>query len=151
MQKIHLTTFIQAPREKVWDVMLSDATYREWTSVFCPGSYYQGDWKRGSSILFLGPGQNDEGESGMVSRIEENRPYEFISIEHLGIIKDGVTDTESEEVKKWKGVHENYTFNKKDGGTELVIDMDINEEEKEFMEKAWKEALVSLKKIAEKV
>lgn len=149
MQKIHLSTFINAPKEKVWDTMLNDATYREWTSAFNPGSYYKGSWEEGSKILFLGPDQNGGAEGGMVSRIAENRLHEFISIEHLGVVQDGVEMTEGELVEQWAGVHENYTFTDKDGGTELTIDLDITEEEKANMEAMWLKALEKLKQISE--
>ncbi|MBP9773343.1 MAG: SRPBCC domain-containing protein [Candidatus Peribacteraceae bacterium] len=151
MQKIHLTTFIKAPRAKVWDTMLSDATYRDWTSAFCPGSYYKGNWEEGSKILFLGPDPTgaNKGVGGMVSRIKKNKLHEFVSIEHLGLVRDGVEDTTSEATKGWAGAHENYTFNEKDGGTELVIDLDIMEEEKANMEAMWKKALLRLKELVE--
>mgnify|MGYP003394108519 CR=1 FL=1 len=150
MQKIHITTFINAPREKVWDTMLNEATYREWTGAFSPGSYYKGSWEQGAKIVFLGPDPTTGVEGGMVSKIAENRLHEFISIEHLGEVKNGVEDTESEEAKKWAGSLENYTFYDKDGGTELVIDMDTTDEYKEMMEGMWKDALVKLKEISEK-
>jgi hypothetical protein len=150
MQKIHLSTHINAPKEKVWDVMLSDKTYREWTKAFNAGSYYKGSWEKGSKILFIGPGENGEGEMGMASRIAEARPYEFISIGHLGVIVNGVEDTTSELAKKWAPAFENYTFKDKNGGTELTIDMDIQESEKAMMEGMWKKGLESLKALAEK-
>jgi hypothetical protein len=149
MEKLRQTIFINAPRERVWDVMLSDDTYRQWTSAFNPGSYYKGDWKKGSKIIFLGPNPDGSGEGGMVSRIRENRQHEFISIEHLGIVHNGVEDTESAEAKKWAPAHENYTFTAKNGGTELTIEMDIEAKEKQNFEKMWKDALSRLKKIAE--
>ena len=149
MEKIHLTTFINAPREKVWDVMLSDATYRDWTSVFCPGSYYVGTWEEGSEMRFLGPSMTGEGEGGLVSRVAENRKPEFISIEHLGAIKDGVEERSSETMGAWAGAHENYTFIDKDGGTELTIDMDSLAEEKPSMEEMWQKALARIKELAE--
>src|SRR5688572_3618959 len=127
MDKMHLTTFINAPVKKVWDTMLSDATYRQWTSAFNAGSYYKGNWEQGSKILFLGPNPDGSGEGGMVSRIAENKQYEFLSIEHLGIVKDGVEDTTSDIAKKWAPAFENYTFKQAGGGTELTIDMDIAE------------------------
>lgn len=147
---IHLTTHINAPREKVWDTMLSDATYRAWTSVFMEGSYYKGSWDEGSKILFLGPSPDGSGEGGMVSRIAKNRLYEFVSIEHEGVVKNGVEDTESDAVKAWAGSYENYTFTDKDGGTELAIDMSLPESEKATMEEMWKKALAKLKELAEK-
>jgi uncharacterized protein YndB with AHSA1/START domain len=152
MQKIHFSIHISAPKEKVWDVMLGDATYREWTVSFHPGSYYKGDWSEGSKMLFLGPDETGEKEGGMVSRIKENRKYEFISVEHLGMVMDGVEDTTSEDVKKWTPAFENYTFTEKDGGTEVRVDMEVASDEfKEMFEGMWPKALLKLKEIAERV
>ncbi|MCC2630849.1 MAG: hypothetical protein K0S38_658 [Candidatus Paceibacter sp.] len=150
MHKIHFTQFINAPREKVWDTMLGDATYREWTTAFNPGSYFKGDWSEGSKILFLGPDPVTGKESGMSSRIKENRKYEFVSIEHVGIVGDGVEDTTSEFAKKWTPAFENYTFIEKDGGTEVQVDIDMSEEFKEMFEQMWPKALEKLKELAEK-
>lgn len=149
MQKLHCSIVIQAPKEKVWHTMLDDATYRDWTSAFHAGSYYVGDWSKGSKILFLGPNSEGPGEGGMVSRIAENQQHEFISIEHLGIVKDGVEDTTSEEAKKWSPAFENYTFSEVDGGTEVRVDMDIEDEHAELFGKMWNKALKRLKLIAE--
>ncbi len=151
MQKIHITAVINAPREKVWKTMLEDKTYREWTSAFNPGSCYVGSWETGSKMKFLGPNPDGSGsEGGMSSIIEESRPYEFISIKHVGIINNGVEETESELAKAWTPAHENYTFKDVDGGTEFTLDMDTVESEKENMEKMWKDALVKLKEIVER-
>ncbi len=149
MKKLHVRIFIDAPRKKVWDIMLGDKTYREWTRAFHEGSYFKGDWKKGSKMLFIGPDENG-GEMGMVSRIAESRKPEFVSIEHLGIYKNGVEDTTSAEAKKWSPAFENYTFKEKDGGTELHIDMDIEEENKAMFEKMWADALKLLKEVVEK-
>lgn len=129
--------------------MLDDATYREWTMPFCPGSYYEGSWETGSEIKFLGPGEGGS-VGGMYSRIKENRKYEFVSIEHIGMIQNGVIDTTSEEVKKWTPAFENYTLTEVDGGTKLDIDIDTNLEYKEMFEGMWPKALEILKGIAEK-
>lgn len=45
---------------------------------------------------------------------------------------------------------ENYTFKNKDGKTELLVDMDINDEYKEMFEDMWPKALQKLKEISEK-
>lgn len=150
MQKIHLAVFINASREKVWDVMLADATYREWTAAFHPGSYFKGEWKTGAKMLFLGPNPETGGEGGMVSRIVEARRPEFVSIEHLGVYGDGKEITEGPEVEGWKGAFENYTFTEKDGGTELVVDVDTKEDFVEFMKKTWADGFAKLKELAEK-
>ncbi len=150
MEKLHASVFIQAPKEKVWHAMLDISTYEEWTKVFNPTSSFTGDWSKGSKMFFLGTDENGENEGGMVSRIVDNKPYEYISIEHLGIFKDGVEDTESEEAKKWAPSFENYSFIEKDGGTEVVVDQDIEEEHKPQFEKMWVEALAKVKELAEK-
>ena len=149
MEKMHFSTTINAPRKKVWDAMLQDETYRVWTSVFNPkGSWYEGDWSQGSKIRFLGPGEDGK-IGGMVGRIKENRPYEYVSIEHQGLIQDGQEDTASEMAKKWAPAFENYTLKEKDGATELLVDMDINEEHKKVFEGMWPVALEKLKQLAE--
>jgi hypothetical protein len=150
MDKLHFSIVINAPKEKVWKTMLEDKTYRIWTEAFNPGSYYKGDWSKGSKILFLGPDPETGKEGGMVSRIAENKIYEFISIEHLGIVKDGVEDTTSEYAMKWAPAFENYTFKEKHGKTEVLVEMDINEEYKEMFESMWPKALKKLKDLAEK-
>ncbi|OGU37204.1 MAG: ATPase [Ignavibacteria bacterium GWB2_35_6b] len=148
MEKLNFSIEIKAPKEKVWNTMLEDKTYRAWTEAFSPGSHYVGDWNKGSKILFLGPGQNGE-MGGMVSRIKENKLYEFISIEHLGIVQDGKEDTTSEAVKGWAGAHENYSFSEKDGATKVAVEMDSNEEYSEMFNGMWPKALQKLKELAE--
>lgn len=149
MQKFETSIFINAPKEKVWDVLLGAETYREWTKPFNPTSRFEGDWSEGSKILFLGTDENGNNEGGMVSRIAKNIPYEYISIEHLGIIENGVEDTTSEKAKAWAPAFENYTLIEKDGGTLMKIDQDLEESYKEMFEKMWPQALKKLKELAE--
>jgi len=151
MQTLHYSIFINAPREKVWKTILEDATYREWTRVFNPAgeSHYEGSWEEGSTIKFVGPDPKTGKLGGMLSRIAENRPHEFISIEHVGIIHDGFEDTTSEEAKKWTPAHENYTFNEKNGGTELVVDLDSDEENAKMFDDMWPKGLQKLKELSE--
>ena len=148
MSKLNFSIAIDAPISKVWDTMIEDKTYRIWTEEFSPGSHYIGNWNQGSKILFLGP-SNDGKLAGMVSRIKENKLHKYISIEHLGEVHDGVEDTTSDRVKVWAGALENYTFIDKNGKTELVVDMDINEEFVEMFEGMWPKALKKPKSLCE--
>lgn len=109
----HYSIHINASKEKVWNTMLEQDTYREWTSVFNEGGRYEGSWDQGSKILFIGPDPETGKDGGMVSQIKENRLHEFVSIEHLGILKDGVEDTTSEYAQKFASAHENYTLRKR--------------------------------------
>lgn len=150
-QKINFAITINAPKERVWDTMLQDATYREWTALFNPNgsSWYEGDWTQGSKILFLGDGENGQ-VGGMVSRIKEVRPQEFVSIEHLGVVQDGKEDTTSDTAKQFAPAFENYTFVDKHGATEVLVDMDTVEEHRQMFESSWPKALQKLKELAEK-
>ena len=150
MQKLHFSTLIHAPKVKVWHAMLDEQSYREWTSAFNEGSYYKGSWEKGSKMLFLGPDPNTGEEGGMVSRIAEYKPYEFISIEHLGLVQNGVEDTTSEAAKKWAPAFENYTFLDKDGATEVRVDIDTADEYAEMFSDMWPRGLQRLKELAEK-
>lgn len=149
MDTLHFSVTINSPKEKVWDTMLGEDTYRQWTEVFATGSHYEGDWDKGSKILFLAP--DDSGKmGGMVSRIKENRPYEYISIKHLGVVQDGKEDTSSEAIEGWAGALENYTFNENNGSTEVLVEMDTVEEYKQMFLDTWPKALQKLKELAEK-
>ncbi len=130
--------------------MIGQDTYREWVSAFNEGGRFEGSWDQGAKILFLGPDPVTGKEGGMVSRIKENRLYEFISIEHLGIVKDGVEDTTSEEARKWSPAYENYTFLEEGGVTEVSVDIDVVEEYADFFNEVWPKALAKLKEISER-
>ncbi|MEJ5962050.1 SRPBCC family protein [Pedobacter immunditicola] len=145
MERQQFKITINAAREKVWDVLLGTDTYPKWTAPFAEGSSVKTDWQKGSKTLFL-----DGQGSGMVSEIAENIPNEFLSIRHLGEYKDGVEDLESEAVKEWAGSLENYTLNTVDGKTELRVDIDINDDYKEYMLKTWPLALDKVKEMAER-
>ena len=52
LKKVSFSTSINAPKNKVWDILWYDETYRKWTSVFMEGSSAQSDWNEGSRIYF---------------------------------------------------------------------------------------------------
>lgn len=146
MNTLKFSIFINAAKEKVWNTMLEDATYREWTKPFNETSYYQGDWSEGSTILFLGTDKEGKNEGGMFSRIAKNIPFEHISIQHLGVIENGIE-------KPWEGEgegFENYILTETDGGTQVDIEMtNIPDEYREMMNEMWPKALDVLKTLAE--
>ncbi len=140
---------INAPREKVWDVLFGEKTYPIWTKAFSEGSNVETDWKKGSKALF-----SDGSGKGMVSRIAENVPNEFMSIEHLGMFDNGVEDYDSEHVKMWAGAKENYTLTDLDGKTDLLIYMEMDDSEAnkpmiDMFADMWPKALASVKELAE--
>lgn len=146
--KLHFEITIEARPAKVYTIMLDEKSYTEWTFPFNPGSHFIGSWEKGSKIIFLGT--DSEGKSGgMVSRIKENIPYQFVSVEHLGIVQDGKEITSGKEVEGWAGALENYTFKEEDGCTLLSVDMDSNPEFAGYFSETWPKALNRLKEICE--
>ncbi len=146
---LHFETEIAGSIKKVYKTMLEDKTYREWTSVFNGTSHYKGSWQKNSRILFIGTDEKGS-EGGMVSRIKENIENKFISIEHIGIIKNGREILCGLEVDKWKGSLENYTFITRKGNTVIAVDIDAGADFIKYFEETWPKALLKLKEICER-
>jgi hypothetical protein len=147
MRRLHFERIIQAPPEKVWDAIVDESKYREWTSAFHEGSYFEGGWEKGDRIRFLATNEKGEKE-GMLSEIEDARKYDFISIKHLGIISGGVEDRTSNEAKRWESAHENYTFKGVNGGTKFEVDVDTDDNYVGIFSKIWPEALKKLEEVS---
>ncbi|NCU42163.1 MAG: SRPBCC domain-containing protein [Candidatus Moranbacteria bacterium] len=150
MKMFKTSIFIKAPKEIVWSVMFGKETYKIWTKPFNETSRFEGDWSEGSKILFLGSDENGNNEGGMVSRIAKNIPHTFLSIEHLGIIENGIEDTTSEKAKLWAPAFENYRLSEKDGGTEVTIEQELDEQHWQMFGEMWEKALGILKELSEK-
>ncbi|MCB0752275.1 MAG: SRPBCC domain-containing protein [Ignavibacteriae bacterium] len=145
MPKELFSVHINAPKEKVWKVLWNDDTYRKWTVPFSEGSYMESDWQIGGRTLFLGSEGN-----GMVSTIDELKENEIMSFKHLGMIKDGKEDLESEEVKQWAGLLETYILESTENKTTLSVEMDLADDHKEYFMEAFPKALNLVKELAEK-
>jgi uncharacterized protein YndB with AHSA1/START domain len=139
MTTLKFTTKINAPRQKVWDTLWNDSTYRQWTAPFMEGSYAESDWEEGSKILFLTP----KGD-GMFGIIEKKIPNQQMTFKHLGEVKKGI-----EEPKNWGDARESYQLKEKNGVTELDVEMDATDEFRQYFDDTFPKALNVLKRIAE--
>ena len=144
MEKKTYRTTINAKPEKVWKTLWDNGSYDEWAKVFSVNQPINTDWKKGSKVLFT-----DGKGSGMVSKIDDSVPNEFMSFLHLGMVKDGVEDTTSDEVKGWAGAHENYILKEAQGKTELEVELDIDEKHKDYFVETFPKALQKVKELAE--
>lgn len=148
-QMLHYEIEISRDPETVYRTTIDEKSFNEWTSMFIADSRFEGSWKKGSKILFIGV--NKEGKKeGMVSRIKENIPGKYISIEHNGILKNGVEIICGPEVDDWQGALENYTFLPKAGRTMVLVDVDANTPFPDYFNEAWPKALAKLKEICER-
>ncbi|HEX5001865.1 MAG TPA: SRPBCC domain-containing protein [Bacteroidia bacterium] len=151
MKKLQFTVNVNAPLTKVYDFMLglsTKSTYEQWTAMFNPTSTYEGSWNKGSKILFVGVDEKGE-KGGMVSRIADNIPNRFVSIQHYGLYKAGQEITQGPEVEKWANGFENYSFGESNGTTAIIVDLDITDEFSDYMEETYPKALGKLKELCE--
>ena len=145
MIKVTFSAAIHAPKQRVWYVLWEKSFYELWTGIFSEGSTVKTEgWKEGSKVQFLDPKGN-----GIVSMVAANKLYDFMSFQHLGVVKEGVEDTTSEEVKGWAGAMENYTLKEENGSTVLTVEMETTEEYKDYFNTTWPKALEKIKELAE--
>ncbi len=151
MTKLQFKVSINAPVSKIYDIMLgisNKSTYEQWTAIFNPTSSYEGNWDKGNKILFIGVDEKGE-KGGMVSKIVENIPNQFVSIQHYGLVQGGKEITEGPEVEKWANGFENYTFEENKGITTLIVDLDTTEDFEAYMNETYPNALNKLKELCE--
>lgn len=137
---------INAPKEKVWQILTDDKYTRIWYSEFSEGSHAQTDWKLGSKAIFA-----DNSGNGLVAKIIENKPNEIISMEYQGMFIDGKEDTQSEHAKEVIGGSETYTLSESEGITTLTTQLDMSCDMFDSMTEAWKKALNKIKDLSESI
>lgn len=148
METLSYETVINAPKQKVWDILWNPETYREWTQFFNPASQSQmkSDWKVGGKTYFL-----DMNNEGMVSTIDSLDEPNQIIFKHLGMVdKNGVEDTESMEIKQWSGCFEKYILIDFDGKTKLHTEVQVEKNWEEHMNTGFIKGLEIVKNLAEK-
>ncbi|MCB2377600.1 SRPBCC domain-containing protein [Hymenobacter sp. BT635] len=144
MKKACFSTMINAPKEKVWQVLWDEQTYGTWTAAFGENSRAISDWQEGSKILFVaGNG------GGMHSVIDKKTAPDFISFKHLGEVKNGQELPPDEKTRSWAGALENYTLTQIGNTTELAVEMDISEDQHAYFAERFLQALEKVKELAE--
>ena len=137
-------TEINAPAEKVWNILLNDDTYRQWTTFFCEGSYYKGELKQGGRIHFLTP----DGR-GMYSDIIFHTPPYNILFQHIGELNDFKEQPLDEATEKWTGCFENYIITENEGKTTLTAEVDLSPEHAVSFDVVFPKGLAKIKELAE--
>ncbi len=142
---------IHATAQKVYETMLGlkdKRTYQYWTSEFNPTSTYEGSWVEAAKIYFVAVDENGK-KGGMVSKIDALQPARFVSIMHYGFLDGEVEITTGEQVEKWAGGKENYSFQENNEITTLTVEIDVVEEYLDFFNQSYPMALEKLKGISE--
>lgn len=149
LKKNRYEVFINAKPGEVYRIMLDQQLYSEWTAAFNPTSRFEGSWDKGASIRFIGADEHGK-KGGMISRIRENIPNVYVSIEHLGILDGEKEITSGPQVEAWAGGLEDYYYKEKDGGTLLLVELDSYDEYVDYFNETWPKALDRLKRLCEK-
>ena len=146
MEHLEYKVVISAPVKKVWDTMLQEETYKQWTAKSWPGSFYEGKWAKGEKIRFIG-----QDGSGTMAELTELKPYEGLVARHVAVLlPGGIEDRTSDAAKGWVGTTEEYKFSENRGKTTLIVSMEIYPAWRQMFDEGWPTALEELKKIAER-
>ena len=140
MKKLEFSIEIQAGKEKVWETLWNDETYRKWTATFIKGSYIEGELREGEEVRFLTPG-----EHGLFGIVEKLVPYKTMHFKHFGEVLDGI----SQDITFGDEGIENYDLEEIENGTRLIITINTTEEFITYFTNSFPRALDAIKEIAE--
>ncbi len=87
----------------------------------------------------------------MVSTIDSLDEPNQIVFKHLGMIENGVEDTQSKEVMEWSGCFEKYFLTDFGGKTKLHTEVQVDKEWKDHMDTGFTKGLMLVKSLAEGV
>jgi uncharacterized protein YndB with AHSA1/START domain len=147
MQKKTWGIDIAATPEAVWKTVIGKDTYPQWVEVFSKGSCAEGDWQEGSKMKFIAP--QGDGMGGMLSVIAKHVPNEYLSIQHIGFVMNGIEDTTSDTVKEWTPSFENYRITPIENGVRFTVDMDVHDMVADYFDNVYPIALQKIKELSE--
>lgn len=143
MKQMQFSIDIHATKEKVWNTLWQNETFRQWASIIDPETYMVGDLKVGNEIQFI----SSSSGYGVTSLVKELSPNEFVLLRHNA---DTQNEGKQEREKQWTGGQESYSLVEKNGITTLTVTFDIPLElEKEF-KVSYPKALERVKVLAER-
>ena len=149
MQNMQHSIEIDASKEKIWNVLWSDNTFRDWSSIIDEGTFMVGNLEEGSEVNFIG--NKTEGVSyGVTAKVEKLTPNELISFTRIADIQVNEDGSISKRDKQWAGSLESYELEEHDHKITLSITQDVPEELVEYFQAKLPQALERIKELAEK-
>jgi uncharacterized protein YndB with AHSA1/START domain len=146
LKKVTKSIDIKATPQKVWNVLLTDRTYRIWAGEFSEGSHFEEtDWSEGSEVVFT-----DSSGTGLAAVVTKSVPGQEVAFRYTALYANGQTDAESPDAREMLQAHESYVLTPID---DVTTRLDVNSEmlDKWFdgMEEQWDKALAKIKVLAE--
>jgi hypothetical protein len=142
MKEMEFSIDIHATKERVWDTLWQDETFREWADIIDPGTHMVGDLKVGNEIQYISG--NGYGVTSLVEKLNEG---EYLLLRHSADTKE---DGKLEREKQWTGGKESYSLKEKDGITTLTLASDVPLELEEYFKNTYPKVLEKIKVLAEK-
>lgn len=143
MKEMRFQVEIRATKERVWDTLWQDETFREWAGIIDPGTYMKGELQEGSEVEYI----SAENGYGVTSLVEKLTPGEFVLLRHSADTQDsGVRERD----KQWTGGKESYCLMESDGTTTLTATFDVPPELEEYFTVTYPKALERVKDLAER-
>lgn len=142
MQKQQFSIKIKAPRERVWNTLWDDETFRDWANIIDEGTYMVGELKEGNEVQFISSASG----YGVTSLVEKLAQNEFISFRQMADTKDS---GEREREKEWTGGEESYSLAENNDFTTLTVNIDVPPGQEETFKIRFPKALERVKILAE--
>lgn len=133
---------INATKEKVWNTLWQDETFRQWASIIDPGTYMVGTLKESEEVQFI----SAENGYGVTSLVEKIVPNEFLLLRHQADTQD---TGQKERKNEWTGAAESYALIEKDGITTLAVAFGVPPNLEEYFAANYPKALQQVKTLAE--
>lgn len=143
MKEMQFRVEINASKERVWDILWQDETFRQWASIIDPETYMVGELKEGNEVQFISSASG----YGVTSLVEKLTPGEFLLLRHSA---DTQEEGKRERAQEWTGGAESYSLAEKDGATTLTVAFDVPPEQKEYFKANYPKALELVKVLAER-
>lgn len=133
---------IHAPKERVWETLWNDVTFRDWANLIDEGMYMKGELIEGEEVQFIS-GINGYGVTSVVEKLE---PYSFVLLRMLVDTKESGEALREEE---WTGGSESYALNEEGEVTTLTLTTDVPPTQEVTMRERLPKALARVKELAE--
>jgi uncharacterized protein YndB with AHSA1/START domain len=143
MKEMQFSIEVNATRQRVWDTLWQDETFREWASIIDPETYMVGDLKEGNEIQFISAASG----YGVTSLVVKLVAGEFLLLRHHA---DTQEEGKREREEQWTGSEESYSLAEKDGTTTLTVAFDVPPELEEEFKVNYPKALERVKLLAER-
>lgn len=142
MNELEFSVEIEAGREKVWDTLWRDETFRAWAGLIDPGTYMVGELKAGSEVAFM----SAKNGYGVTSLVEELVANEYLLLRHAA---DTQNTGREERNNEWTDGAESYKLTEQGGVTTLTVAFNVPPNLEDYFNENYPKALAKVKELSE--